>query len=96
MNKSSNKTKRISVRLDQEASIKLEEAKAKGYTSTQFVNEKLKSSNIININSLRNIMISITKIQSELEFENDDKTRDTIREELNSICQSLKSFQSNT
>lgn len=93
MKKTEDKTKRISVRLDNEAALKLEEAKSKGYTTSQYVNEKMKDSNTINLNSLRNLMISITKIQTELEFEEDIKIKNSIREELNSICLSLKSFQ---
>lgn len=88
------KPKRISVRLDNEASQILEEAKANGYTTSQFVLEKMKNSNIIDLNSLRNIMISINKIQYEIEFEENMEMKSSIREELNNICQSLKSFQS--
>lgn len=94
MKKTEDKTKKISVRLDNEAALKLEEAKGKGYTVSQFVNEKMKDSNAIDLNSLRNIVVSITKIQTKLEFEEDIEIRNSIREELNSICQSLKSFQS--
>ena len=89
MKKTANKPKKISVRLDNEASQKLEEAKAKGYTTSQFVIEKIKNSNAIDLNSLRNIMISINMIQNELE-----EVKNSIREELHKICQSLKSFQS--
>lgn len=94
MKKTEDKEKRISVRLDNEASKKLEEAKAKGYTTSQFVNEKMKNSNILDLNSLRDIIISINKIQTNLEDEEDIEIKNAIREELNRICQSLKSFQS--
>ena len=94
MKKIANKPKKISVRLDNEAAQKLEEAKAKGYTTSQFVIEKIKNSNVIDLNSLRNVMISINMIQNELEFEEDIEIKNSIREELNKICQSLKSFQS--
>lgn len=93
MKKPAGKPARISVRLDNEASQKLEEAKAKGYTTSQFVIEKIKNSNAIDLNSLRNIMISINKIQNELELEEDIAVKNSIREELNNICRSLKSFQ---
>ncbi len=96
MKKSEDKTKRISVRLDKEASQKLEEAKEKGYTTSQFVNEKMKKSNILDLNSLRNVMISINKIQTHLEFEENIEMKNAIREELDRVCQSLKSFQSHT
>ena len=94
MKKIAGKPKKISVRLDNESSQKLEEAKAKGYTTSQFVIEKIKSSNVIDLNSLRSIMISINMIQNELEFEENIEVKNSIREELNKICQSLKSFQS--
>ena len=84
------------MRLDNEASRKLEEAKSKGYTTSQFVNEKMKESNILDLNSLRNVMVSINKIQTNLEFEENIETKTAIREELNQICQSLKLFQSHT
>lgn len=94
MKKPAGQSKKISVRLDNEATQKLEEAKAKGYTTSQFVIEKIKNSNVIDLNSLRNIMISINIIQNKLEFEEDIEVKNSIREELNNICRSLRSFQS--
>lgn len=96
MKKSANQAKKISVRLDNEAAQRLNEAKTKGYTTSQFVMEKIKNSNVTDLNLLRNIMISINKIQNEIEFEENIEMKNSIREELNNICLSLKSFQSHT
>lgn len=92
------KGKKISVRLDPEATKKLDEAKEKGYTISQFINRIIKGSSVggVDIGSMRTLMVSMSNLQSQLEFEDDVDVRKNMREELNKICQVLKSFHSPT
>ncbi len=84
-----NKEKRITVRLSESSIQKLEDAKNKGYTTSNFVNDLISSSVISDIGLRKNIMIHICKIQSELEFEQDPEIKRNMREELNEVCRCL-------
>lgn len=90
--------KKISVRLDPEATKKLDEATEKGYTISQFINRIIKDSSVggVDIGSIRTLMVSMSNLQSQLEFEEDIDLRKNMREELNKICHVLKSFQNPT
>lgn len=95
MAKKAEKIEKISVRLDAEAVQKLNEAVDKGFTKSQYINKIIKDSTAVDndINLGRAIVISINKIQSQLEFEEDTEMKKNIREELNEICHVLKSSQ---
>ena len=92
------KTKRITVRLDSEAAKKVGEANAKGFTTSQYINKIIKGSSSceVDIRAMRSILISVSRLQSQLEFETDPEMKKNMREELNQICHVLKSFQSHT
>ena len=92
------KTKRITVRLDYEAAKKVEEANARGFSTSQYINKIIKGSSSceMDIRSMRSILMSISRLQSQLEFETDPVIKKNMREELNQICRVLKSFQNHT
>lgn len=98
MAKSEEKGKKISVRLDIEATKRLNRAKAQGYTTSQYINSIIKNSSAgsMDLDAMRSIMISINRLQYQLEFEEDLKLKMNMREELNKICRVLRSFQSPT
>lgn len=85
---------RISVRLSESSAQKLNEAKAKGYSTSQFINESLSKSVTTDLGLARKIMAHVCKMQTELEFEQDPEIKKIMREELNQICLSLNSSQS--
>lgn len=90
------KDKRISVRLDAEASKKLADMQAKGYTTSQYINTAIKGSTSVEIDVLRAIMIHISNLQSKFEFEEDTEVKRAMRRELNEICLVLKSSLDHT
>jgi len=90
------KETRITVRLSEYSAQKLNEAKGKGYSTSDFVNDLISKSVVNDIDLRRNIMIHICKMQSELEFEEDPEIKKNMREELNLICQCLRSSQDPT
>lgn len=87
---------RITVRLNEEANQCLNKAKERGYSISQYVNEILVKPVVdcIDLNSEREIMVHICKMQSELEFEQDPSIKENMREELNQICRALRSSRS--
>lgn len=88
------KDTRITVRLTEEANLKLKEAHNKGYSTSQFINEVLSKSVTSDIGLKRKIMLYICKMQSELEFEQDPEIKRNLREELHQLCLVLESSQS--
>lgn len=90
------KENRITVRLSEYSAQKLNEAKKKGYSTSDFVNDLISKSVVNDIKLKRNIMVHICKIQSELEFEQDPEIKKNMREELNLICRCLESSQDPT
>ena len=98
MGKSEEKGKKISVRLDVEATKRLNQANTRGYTTSQYINSIIKSSSAdsMDLNAMRSIMVSINRLHYQLEFEEDPKIKMNMREELNKICHVLKSFQNPT
>lgn len=98
MAKSEEKGKKISVRLDMEATKRLNQANARGYTTSQYINRIIKNSSAgsMDLDAMRSIMISINRLQYQLEFEEDLEIKMNMREELNKICRVLRSFQSPT
>lgn len=92
----SNKAKKISVRLDEKSANRLDEAIAKGYTTSQFVNASIKGLGTVDISLIRKMMVHVNNLQSQVEFEDNPKVKSYMREELNQICLSLRSFLSPT
>lgn len=92
----SKKEKRISVRLDPEAAIKLREAKDKGYTTSQYINGIIKGKAVMDIGQYRKLIPHLCGLESLLEYEEDIDQKNAMREELNNLWQCLKSFQENT
>ncbi len=90
------KTTKISIRLGDEASAKLKEAKQKGYTTSQYIEGLINGSAIVDIGLVRSLMPHIFNLQTILEHEEDSDIRNDMREELHKICQSLRSLQNNT
>lgn len=98
MAKKEGKIKKISVRLDEDACMKLDKAKAKGFNTSQYINKIIKDSSArdTDIGSMRSILISVNRLHSYLEFEEDPEMKKNMREELNQICRVLKSIQNHT
>ena len=94
--KQSKTDKRITVRLDSEAAVKLQEAKDKGYTISKYINHLLKGVVAIDLGQYRELIPPLCELETLLENEEDAEQRDAMREELNQIWQCLKSFQEAT
>ncbi len=90
------KTTKISIRLGDEASAKLKEAKQKGYTTSQYIEGLINGSAIVDIGLVRSLMPHILSLQTILEHEEDPDIRNDMREELHKICQYLRSLQNST
>lgn len=88
--------KRISVRLDPEASRLLQEVKDKGYTTSQFINSLIKGSAVIDIGQYRKLIPPLSNLQSLIEREENTQRKESMRKEVNQLWRSLKSFQENT
>lgn len=88
--------KRISVRLDSEAAAKLQEARDKGYTTSQYINNLIKGTAVMDVGQYRKIIPHICELESLLEHEEDINQKNAMRGELNKIWRHLKSFQENT
>lgn len=88
--------KRISVRLDLEASRLLQEVKDKGYTTSQFINSLIKGSAVIDIGQYRKLIPPLSNLQSLIEREENTQRKESMRKEVNQLWRSLKSFQENT
>ena len=88
--------KRISVRLDSEAEQKLQEAKEKGYTTSQYINDLIKETSVIDIGQYREFIPHLCELESLLEHEEDINIKNAMRRELHKIWLCLKSFQENT
>ena len=88
--------KRISVRLDPEASRVLQDAKDKGYTTSQFINSLIKGSAVIDIGQYRKLIPPLSNLLSLLEREEDTQRKESMRKEVNQLWRYLKSFQGNT
>lgn len=90
-----NKTTKISIRLSKESSDKLQEAKQKGYTTSQYIESLIKGSAIVDIGLVQGLMPHICNLQTILEHEENPEIRNDMRGELHKICQSLRSLQNN-
>ncbi len=90
------KDKRITVRLDPEAAVKLQDAKDKGYTTSQYINGLIKKSVVMDIGQCRKLIPCICELENLLEQEEDSIQKDAMRNEVYKIWQCLKSFQENT
>lgn len=86
----SKKSKKISIRLDHEAAAKLQEAKDKGYTASQYTNDLIKGSTIVDIGKCRQIIPPLCELESLLEHEENVEQKVSMRGELNKIWQCLK------
>lgn len=88
--KNQEKSTKISVRLDFEATKRLKEANESGYTTTQYINESIKNSGMVNLTFMREAMVHICRLEEELEFETDIEVKNIMRKELNELCRALK------
>lgn len=89
------KKTKISIRLGDEASAKLKEAKQKGYTTSQYIEGLINGSAIVDIGLVQGLMPHIFNLQTILEHEEDPEIRNEMREELHKICRYLRSLQNN-
>ena len=90
------KDKRISVRLDPEASQKLEDAKAKGYTQSQYINDIIKETVIADLGQYRKLLSPLCELESLLEHEKSSELKNAMRGEVNKLWRCLKSFPETT
>lgn len=90
------KDKRISVRLDPEAAIILQDAKNKGYTTSQYINAIIKKTAVMDIGQYRKIFPHLCELERLLEDNDDVTQKNDMRREVNNIWRCLKSFQENT
>lgn len=94
--KKQEKSTKISVRLDCEATEKLKKANENGYTTTQYINESIKNSGVVDLTFMREAMIHICRLEEELEYETDAEVKIIMRKELNKLCLALRSCQKHT
>ena len=92
----SSASKKISVRLDSEAVEKLQEAKDKGYTTSQYINDLIKEKTVVDLGQYRKLIPHLCELESFLEHEEDVKRKNIMRGEINNLWQCLKSFQEST
>ncbi len=88
--------KRVTVRLTPEAALRLQEAKNKGYTTSQYVNELIKGSSVIDIGQCRQLIPHLCNLETLLEHEKDSSQKDAMRKEIRELWQCLKSPRANT
>ena len=96
MEKSQSASKKISVRLDSRSAKKLDEATAKGYTISQYINSAINGSAVVDMDLIRKLIVHVNHLQSQIEFEEDSDTKTYMRGELHQICLVLKSLQDHT
>lgn len=87
-----NNNKPISVRLSAEANTKCEDAIAKGFTRTEFINSAIMNIPYHNRQYEQKLLphfCAMAELVSSLEAESDIK--DALREELNTVCRFLRS-----
>ena len=83
------KTCRISIRLNEEAGHRLEEAKIRRINTTQFINDLICDNTIPDVDKVRNAYQSICTMESLLEGLEEENAM-KIREELNRLCRALR------
>ena len=98
MSQSNNQQKKklTSVRLDPEALMRLQDAKDKGYTASQYINDIIKNTVVIDIGQYRQLIPHLCELERLLESEKDDEQKDAMRGELNKLWRCLKSFPETT
>lgn len=85
--------KRVSVRLDPEASKRLQEAQSKGYTTSRYINDLIKGSSVIDIGQCRQLLPHLSRLNNILEFAENSRETEAIREEVHQLWLCLKSFR---
>lgn len=83
------KTCRISIRLNEEAGRRLEEAKTRGINTTQFINDLICDNTVPSGDKVRKAYQSICTMESLLEGLEEENAM-KIREELNRLCRALR------
>lgn len=89
------KDKRISVRLDPEAALRLQEVQNKGYTSSQYINNLIKGTAVIDIGQYRQLIPHLCRLDDLLERSENSTATDAIKKEVRQLWRCLKSFQEN-
>ena len=84
------KSKQISIRLDEIATSRLNEAIRNGYTQSSYINSLLKGAATVDLNLIRTMMKHVCAIETMLEFEEDPILKKNLREELREICRALR------
>ena len=90
------KNNKISARLNPAALQQLQDAQSKGYTTSQYINDLINRTSIIDIGQHRQLIQHLCELEHLLEFEKDDEQKDAMRGELNKLWRCLKSFQKTT
>ena len=87
---------KISARLNPTALQQLQDAQSKGYTTSQYINDLINGTSIIDIGQHRQLIQHLCELERLLEFEKDDEQKDAMRGELNKLWRCLKSFPETT
>ena len=84
---------RMSVRLDEESNIKLENAAKTGISKNAFINQAIHEASLTEQRNRRDVQPHLANLQSLLEFCEcrNAETKEAMREELHYICQYLRS-----
>lgn len=83
------KSCKISIRLNEEAGRRLEEAKNKGINTTQFINDLICNNTSPSADKVRKAYQNICTMESLLEGLEEENAM-KIREELNRLCRALR------
>ena len=87
------KKKAVSVRLTSEAAAKCEHAKANGYNQTDFINQAILELPYYDRKCAQKLLPSFCAIAAMSAEIKDGETREAIREEVNKVCQFLRSYK---
>ena len=79
------KKNQISVRLKPEALQQLQDAKSKGYTTSQYINDLINKTNIIDISQYRKLIPHLCELEALLEHEKDSDQKEAMRGEINKL-----------
>jgi len=87
---------KICVRLNGKANLELEKMMQSGLTKSQCINSLLENaaenSRVLQNSISTDYMIHFAAIQNELEFLEDESSKENIRKELNALCRALRLY----